>query len=542
MSSPLVSGSDAPGLGRILSTPALVFLGSLHRRFDGPRRELLERRERRQAEVAAGALPDRLPATAELRDAEWTVAPAPPHLQDRRVEFSTPVDARAAATALLSGACIWIADLEDATTPLWENVIGGQLALADLVGGAIDGTGGTAAVAAVPLRSRPALMVRPRGWHLDEKHLTVDEVPLAGALVDFGLFVFHNAAALLAAGSGPALHLPKIESHLEARLWAEVFAFAESELGLPAGSIRASVTIETVWAAFEMDEILWELRDAVVGLNAGPGDYLFSLLKTMRDHARLDEVRVPPAVPAGEDGTTTAATDTVDPFRTAYSDLLVSTCRRRGTVAIAGGVAGTTTGGSQPRPRVPDGFREAQEHQMRSGYAGVVVTDPGLVPLCAEIYTRLPGARGGGAAPPVPADPTALLDLAAVHRAGRPDCTEAALRADIAVALEYLVHWLAGRGSVVIGAVREEAAAAEICRTRIWLRRRDRVVLDTGRKVTPALVAEIADGVLEMLAEVWAEQPGGRNLLADARNLLVDLTTGDRFADFLTREAYELLP
>ena len=524
----VVGGPEVAGRDRILTPGALDFLAALHHRFEDRRQELLALRRARRDAVAGGSGPDFLPETADVRAADWAVAQIPPYLRDRRVEITGPTDRKMTINALNSGARVWLADLEDANTPHWHNVIDGQVNLADAVARTITLESGDRTYRLGP---EPAVIImRPRGWHLPEKHLTVDGVPLSASLVDFGLYFFHNAAALLELGHGPAFYLPKMESHLEARLWADVFALAEGFCGIPGGSVRATVLIETIWAAFEMDEILYELREYAAGLNAGRWDYLFSIVKTFRDAG-------PEFLLPDRNSITMAA-----PFMKAYSDLLVSTCHRRGAYAIGGMAAFIPARDRAVNEAAFAKVRADKTREADAGYEGSWVAHPGLVPVCQEIFDRVLGDRtdqlGRGLGAEV--DATALLDVSAGSPGG-PSITEQGLRSNIEVALEYVVTWLAGRGAVAIHSLMEDAATAEISRSQVWQWRRARVELDTGRRVTAELITDLADAATEQLADAWAERPGGRTLLANARNLLVDLMLDADYADFLTLPAYELV-
>ena len=525
----VVSGPPVDGVEEILTPAALEFLADLQELFGARRDALLARRQERRDAVAVGEPLDFLDETAKIRAGNWRVAPIPEYLADRRVEITGPTDRKMTINALNSGAKVWLADLEDANTPAWENVIGGQGNLREAIRRTIvleqDGK-------SYRLRDGElaVIVTRPRGWHLPEKHLTIDGAPLVGALVDFGLYFFHNAVELLDRGAGPAFYLPKMESHLEARLWAEVFAYAESALGIPPGSIRATVLIETIWAAFEMDEILYELKDYAAGLNAGRWDYLFSIVKTFRD-AGVEFV-------LPDRGAVTMAA----PFMKAYSDLLVATCHRRGAYAIGGMAAfipsrrDTEVNAAAFAKVRADKTREAE-----AGYEGSWVAHPDLVPICQEIFDEALGDRVNQLDVPLsPANVSAkeLLDIRSLPLT----VTAAGLALNIEIALEYVVNWLAGRGAVAIHHLMEDAATAEISRSQIWQWRRNRIVLDTGRRADAEMIVRLLDAATERFADTWAETPGGRQYLADARNLLFDLCTGNRFVDFLTLPAYELLP
>ncbi len=525
----VVSGPPVDGGQEILTTPALEFLADLHERFAARRDELLRRRLERRDAVSVGEPLDFLDETAKIRSDTWRVAPIPEYLADRRVEITGPTDRKMTINALNSGAKVWLADLEDANTPAWENVISGQVNLREAIRRTIvlEQHGKS-----YRLRDgEPAVIVtRPRGWHLPEKHLTIDGAPLVGSLVDFGIYLFHNASELLERGAGPAFCLPKMESHLEARLWAEVFAYSESALDIPAGSIRATVLIETIWAAFEMDEILYELRDHAVGLNAGRWDYLFSIVKTFRDAG--DEFVLP-----DRSSVTMAA-----PFMKAYSDLLVQTCHRRGAYAIGGMAAFIPSrGDAEVNAAAFAKVRADKTREAGAGYEGSWVAHPDLVPICQEIFDE---ALDGGvnqldkSLPAANVSAKEMLDIRSLPLI----VTAAGLALNVEVAVEYMVNWLTGRGAVAIHHLMEDAATAEISRCQIWQWRRNRVVLNTGRRVDAEMITRLLDSATERLSDTWAETPGGREYLADARNLLFDLCTGNRFADFLTLPAYDLLP
>jgi malate synthase len=525
----VISGPPVDGVEEILTPAALEFLADLHERFAGRRDALLARRLERRDGVAVGEPLDFLDETAEIRSGIWQVAPIPEYLADRRVEITGPTDRKMTINALNSGAKVWLADLEDANTPAWENVIGGQVNLYEAIRRTItlDQDGKSYRLQDGELA---VIVTRPRGWHLPEKHLTLDGVPLVGALVDFGLYFFHNAAELLARGAGPAFYLPKLESHLEARLWAEVFAYAESALGIPRGSIRATVLIETIWAAFEMDEILYELRDYAAGLNAGRWDYLFSIVKTFRDAGT--EFVLPDR----------ASVTMAAPFMKAYSDLLVATCHRRGAYAIGGMAAFIPSRRNEEVNAAAFAkVRADKTREAEAGYEGSWVAHPDLVPICREIFDEALGERVNQLDVPLPRPDVSakeLLDIRSLPLI----VTAAGVALNVEVALGYVVNWLAGSGAVAIHNLMEDAATAEISRCQLWQWRRNRVVLDTGRRVDAEMIIRLLDAATERLADTWADTPGGREYLADARNLMFDLCTGNRFVDFLTLPAYELLP
>jgi malate synthase len=503
----------------ILSPDALAFLGKLARAFEPRRRQLLERRTRRQAEITRGAFPDFLPDTAAIRDADWRVAPIPADLTDRRVEITGPVDRKMVINALNSGAKVYMADFEDSHTPTWRNTLEGQVNLRDAVRGTIEFTSpeGKRYALRPPVAT---LMVRPRGWHLPEKHVTVDGAPIAGALFDFGLFFFHNAAALVAKGSGPYFYLPKLESHLEARLWNDVFNLAQDELGLPRGTIRATVLIETILAAFEMDEILYELRDHSAGLNCGRWDYIFSFIKKFRhrpDFVLPDRSQV-----------------TMDrPFLRAYVDLLIRTCHRRGIHAMGGMAAQIPI---KHDPAANDAalarVRADKLREVKAGHDGTWVAHPGLVPVAMEVFDAHMATSHQLHVTRDDVRVTAA-DLLAV-----PDgqITEAGLRLNVDVGVQYLESWLRGVGCVPIYNLMEDAATAEISRTQVWQWVRHGARLADGRPVT----AELVHGVM---ADVLGNLRGGRVELA--AQLFDQMVTGmgrtgsTEFPEFLTTVAYD---
>ena len=504
----------------ILSDQARDFVADLHRRFASRRDELIARRAERRAEVARTGRLDFLPETAEIRLTEWQVPPAPADLTDRRVEITGPTERKMAINALNSGAKVWLADLEDANTPHWSNVVGGQQNLYDAVRRTIslDTAGKRYELGGGPY---PTIVMRPRGWHLSERHLPIDGRPAVGALVDFGLYFFHNARELLERGSGPYLYLPKMESHLEARLWNDVFTHAQEALGIPQGTIRATVLIETIPAAFEMDEILWELRQHASGLNAGRWDYLFSIIKYFRD-AGPDFV-----LPDRASVTMTA------PFMRAYTELLVATCHRRGAFAM-GGMAAFIP--SRRDPAVNEvalaKVREDKEREAGDGFDGSWVAHPDLVPVCREVFDGVLGDRPNQLdrqRPEVTVTADRLLDIAATPGA----VTEAGLRNNVSVALQYIEAWLHGNGAVAINNLMEDAATAEISRSQIWQWVHQGVRLEDGTPITAELVRRIGE---EELART-----GDPERYKAARDLFERVALADDFADFLTVPAYELI-
>jgi malate synthase len=503
----------------ILSDEAVAFVADLNRRFRPRRNELLAARSERRSRLAAGGTLDFRPETAGIRAGDWTVPPAPADLTDRRVEITGPTERKMTINALNSGAKVWLADLEDANTPHWSNVVDGQQNLHDAIRRTISLTTEkkTYELSGGPY---PTIVMRPRGWHLDERHLPVDGAPAVGALVDFGLYFFHNAAELLSRGSGPYLYLPKMESHHEAALWNDVFTYAQETLGIPVGTIRATVLIETIPAAFEMDEILWALRPHISGLNAGRWDYLFSIIKYFRDNPAM-------VLPDRAAVTMTA------PFMRAYTELLVSTCHRRGAFAM-GGMAAFIP--SRRDPAVNEvalaKVREDKEREAADGFDGSWVAHPDLVPICREIFdetlkdkpNQLSRTRDD-----VAVTAAQLLDVASLGAV----VTEAGLRSNISVGLQYLEAWLRGNGAVAIFNLMEDAATAEISRSQVWQWIHNGVRLDDGTPITAELVTRLEDEELRKI-----DQPAG-NRFGEARKLFERVALADDFADFLTTAAYD---
>jgi malate synthase len=514
----------------ILTDQAVGFVADLQRRFGARREELLRRRVERRDEIARTGLLDFPTDTGPVGEGDWTVAAAPDDLTDRRTEITGPTERKMAINALNSGARVWLADLEDANTPHWSNVIGGQVNLYDAVRGVIAFT--SAEGKEYALRDdvrRATIVVRPRGWHLDERHLLVDGSPTVGAFVDFGLYFFHNAAELLARGSGPYFYLPKMESRLEARLWNDVFTFAQRELGIPHGSVRATVLIETINAAFEMDEILYELREHASGLNAGRWDYLFSVIKNFRDAGPSF------VLPNRADVTMTA------PMMRAYTDLLVATCHRRRAFAI-GGMAAFIP--SRRDPQVNEvALAKVREDKLREsgdGFDGSWVAHPDLVPVCTEIFDGVLGDRPNQLdrrREDVSVDAGQLLDVASVP--GAPTAT--GLRTNIDVGLRYLEAWLGGNGAAAIHNLMEDAATAEISRSQVWQWVHNGVVLDDGQEVTPTLARAVAEDVLATIRAEIGDQAYAASRFADARALFEQVALADEFVDFLTLPAYDLI-
>ncbi|MGV2985429.1 malate synthase A [Microbacterium sp. AGC85] len=515
----------------ILSAEALRFVEDLHREFDTRRRELLLARQLRREQVARTGRLDFLPETAHIREGDWQVAPAPAALQDRRVEITGPASpAKMAINALNSEARVWLADLEDASSPTWENVVEGIRNLRDAARGTLAYT--SPAGKPYALRTdvhRPTVVARPRGWHLSESHVLIDGERASASLVDFGLHFFHTARQLIANGHGPYYYLPKLESHREARLWNDVFVHAQDALGIPQGTIRATVLIETIPAAFEMDEILYELREHASGLNAGRWDYLFSLIKVFRDQGEAF------ALPDRADVAMTA------PFMRAYTELLVKTCHRRGAVAMGGMAAFVPNRNDVEATKAAfDKVRADKTREAGDGFDGSWVAHPDLVPICREVFDAVLGERPNQLdrqRPEVAVTADELLDVASASGSA----TEAGLRTNLAVGGTYTAVWLSGNGAVAINNLMEDAATAEISRSQIWQQLRNGTVLaDTGAQVTAEFVERVlAEEVAKLAAAVGDED--FERFYQPAARLISQICLDDEYVDFLTLPAYELL-
>ncbi|MDP9467943.1 MAG: malate synthase A [Chloroflexota bacterium] len=516
-----VTGPEAEHTAEVLTPAALEFLGDLHRSFNPRRTELLAARVERQRLLDDGGLPDFLPETAAIRnDPEWRVAPAPADLDDRRVEITGPVEPKMMINALNSGARVFMADFEDSLSPTWSNVVTGQWAVREAVRRRLTFQTDAKAYALNPQIA--TLVIRPRGWHLEEAHLRIAGSPISASLFDFGLAFFHNAREQVERGSGPYFYLPKLESHLEARLWNDVFVAAQDALDVPRGSVRATVLIETILAAFEMDEILWELREHASGLNAGRWDYIFSLIKKFHSRADMalpDRAQVTMAVP----------------FMRAYQQLLVRTCHMRGAHAIGGMSAFIP---NRREPEVTENalarVREDKQREADDGSDGTWVAHPDLVPVARDVFDAVLGDRPNqkNRLPDGEATARDLLDV----RVDGGQVTEAGVRTNISVALQYLASWLAGNGAAAISNLMEDAATAEISRSQLWQWRVHAVALDDGRPMSADLYSAIRD---EELATLQASAPSYR--WTDAVGLLDTLVLADHFADFLTLAAYLVL-
>ena len=527
----VTDANPAEGAGTILTPEALAFIEELHHRFAPTRNDLLAARTARREAIAAGESLDFLPDTAEIREGNWQVAPAPPALQDRRVEMTGPASpAKMAINALNSGAKVWLADLEDASTPTWHNVVDAEYNLYRAARGDLSFTSPDGKEYALRTDAPLAVVVmRPRGWHLPEKHVLIDGEPAVGALVDFGLHFFHNARQLLENGQGPYYYLPKMESHLEARLWNDVFVFAQDYVGVPQGSVRATVLIETIPAAFEMEEILYELRDHASGLNAGRWDYLFSMIKVFRDSGK-DFL-----LPDRADVAMTA------PFMRAYTELLVKTCHRRGAFAM-GGMAAFI-----PNRREPEVTAKAFEkvtadksREANDGFDGSWVAHPDMVQTCREVFDSVLGDKPNQVdklREDVSVTAGDLLDVTTAEGA----ITEAGLRSNLYVAVAYTAVWLSGNGAVAIHNLMEDAATAEISRSQVWQQVRNGVTLeDTGETVTEDLVKRLLAEETERLRSEVDEEKFNR-YYSPASELIGRISLAEDYPDFLTLPAYELV-
>jgi malate synthase len=519
-----VSGALKPGYERVLASEALQFVAALARRFEPERRRLTEARAERQAKWDAGALPDFLPETLSLREGDWKIGPIPDDLLDRRVEITGPTTRKMIVNALNSGASVFMADFEDALSPTWANIVEGQINLMDYwlgqIGFTEEETGRHYAIGPSPA----ILIVRPRGWHLLEDHITADGAKIAGAFVDFGLYFFHNAKRILGRGTGPYFYLPKIESHLEARLWNQVFVFAQEQLQIPKGAIKATVLIETLPAVFEMHEILYEMKDHIAGLNCGRWDYIFSYIKTLR--AKPEYV-----LPDRSQVVMSKA------FLKAYAELLIQTCHRRGAFAM-GGMSAFIPNRRDPEvtEKALAAVREDKLREVQYGHDGTWVAHPDLVPTALEVFNQYMPQKNqlDKLREDVKVGQKELLQP---HDGTR---TEEGLRVNIRVAVQYIEAWLRGNGAVPLYNLMEDAATAEISRTQDWQWLRYGATLDDGRPVTAALVeACLADEIAKLKASLGDTYTGGR--FDEATALFKQLVLTGELEPFLTLPAYKLI-
>lgn len=522
-----ITGTPVEGADTILTPEALAFVDHLHQTFAARRQELLAERQRHRAEAGNGRDPRFLSTTAAVReDDDWRVAGAGPGLEDRRVEITGPTDPKMAINALNSGARVWLADLEDATSPTWENIVGGQATLFDAVRGRLAFTSaeGKEYRVTTPQEHTPTIVMRPRGWHLVEKHLAFTDragrtAPASASLTDFGLYFWHNAQALVDAGRGPYFYLPKLESHLEARLWNDIFVFAQQRIGMPVGTVRATVLVETIPAAFEMEEILFELREHCAGLNAGRWDYIFSMIKTFQGRGRRfafgDRDRITMTVP----------------FMRAYTELLVATCHKRGAHAIGGMSAFI------PNRRDPEATARAlakvaddKRREAGDGFDGTWVAHPDLIPTALAEFDAVLGDRPNQVSrlrEDVSVTAGELLDVGGADAT----VTDAGVRSNVSVALRYIEAWLRGTGAVAIDGLMEDAATAEISRSllRQWID--NRVVTVEGTPVD-------ADEVGRLIDEELSDREAAGSRFADAAALLREVVLGEDVPTFLTIPAY----
>ncbi|MGG4166750.1 malate synthase A [Rossellomorea vietnamensis] len=520
-----VTGELKPGFDEMLSPDALQFLEQLERRFGEKRKELLHNREKKQERINEGELPHFLKETESIRQSEWKVAPIPEALQDRRVEITGPVDRKMVINALNSGAKCFMACFEDATSPTWTNLIEGQINLLDAVHHTIDfETNGKR----YELKEEHAvLIVRPRGLHLEEKHIELDGKSLSGSLVDFGLFFFHNATHLTSMNRGPYFYLPKLESHEEARFWNEVFVFAQDYVGIPQGTIKATVLIETITAAFEMDEILYELKEHSAGLNCGRWDYIFSYIKKLREQENV-------ILPDRSSVTMTA------PFMRAYSLLTIKTCHRRGAPAI-GGMAAQIPVKNDP-VKNDEAFNKVKtdkEREARDGHDGTWVAHPGLVPVAMDVFNR--EMKKGNQI-----EEKTLLDLEVSEQdlleVPQGAITEEGVRLNINVGIQYISSWLSGQGAAPIHHLMEDVATAEISRAQLWQWiRHPKGILDDGRPITMELYEQLKQEELTKLKSQLGENRYKERRFSEAVDLFDQLIRNDQFTDFLTIPGYQIL-
>jgi len=517
-----ITGEIRPAYKKILTPAALEFVAKLVRKHRRRRNELLILRKERQAAIDAGKLPKFLAETKDIRNGDWRVAPIPADLQDRRVEITGPVDRKMVINALNSGAKCFMADFEDSASPTWDLMLDGQINMRDAVNRTISFTSPEGKE--YKLGKNPAtLIVRPRGWHLEEKHLLIDGEPAPGGIVDFGLYFFHNVEALLKRGSGPYFYLPKMQSHLEARLWNSIFVDAQKLLGIPKRTIKATVLIETLWAAFEMDEILYELRDHIVGLNCGRWDYIFSCIKTLNAHG---DWMVPDRHTVGMDRH----------FLDSYSKLLCETTHKRGAFAMGGMAAFIPTKDPVKNEEVFAKVRADKLREVKNGHDGTWVAHPGLVPVAMAIFDEhMPT--------PNQVDKQFNYKIKAADLLKQPEgaITEAGLRNNINVGIGYVEAWIRGVGCVPLHNLMEDAATAEISRTQVWQWLKYGATLADGRKVTKSLVLKTIDEELAAYKSQLGDERYYQGRFAEAAGIMARMSTAERCADFLTLASYDYL-
>jgi malate synthase len=527
MDTVMIIGDMEDGFSSILTDNAVAFVADLHRHFNRTRVDLLANRQVRQAGIDAGSVFGFLPETAEVRRRNWTVRPAPADLTDRRCEITGPTDRKMVINALNSGARVFMADFEDSNSPTWHNMVDGQVNLYDAIRRQIDFTNEAGKQYALA-RESATLMVRPRGWHLDERHMVVDGAPVSASLFDFGLYFFHNAEELLARNSGPYFYLPKLESHLEARLWNDVFVHAQKSLGIDLGTIKATVLIETIPAAFEMDEILYELKDHSGGLNAGRWDYIFSVIKKFRSREGF-------ALPDRAQIGMTA------PFMRAYTELLVQTCHKRGAHAMGGMAAFIPSRRDEEINAIA--FTKVTEDKTREaadGCDGTWVAHPDLVHLVTGIFDD---ALGDAPNQLIKQRPEVSVDAADLMAFEVPDgqITEGGVRQNVDVAIQYLASWLRGVGAAAIYNLMEDAATAEISRSQIWQWIHSDSTTDQGISITPAYIRKIADEETERLRSELGHAVYDASRFEEAKDLFETVALSEDFPDFLTLPAYTIL-
>ncbi|MBD2834600.1 malate synthase A [Streptomyces sp. NPDC053741] len=528
----IVDAEPLPRQDEVLTDAALAFVAELHRRFTPRRDELLARRGERRAEIARTSTLDFLPETEAVRvDDTWKVAPAPAALDDRRVEITGPTDRKMTVNALNSGARVWLADFEDASAPTWENVVTGQLNLIDAYTRNIDFTDPRSgkSYALKPAEELATVVTRPRGWHLDERHLQLDGTPVPGALVDFGLYFFHNAQRLIDLGKGPYFYLPKTESYLEARLWNDIFVFAQDYVGIPQGTVRATVLIETITAAYEMEEILYELRDHASGLNAGRWDYLFSIVKNFRDGGSKF------VLPDRNLVTMTA------PFMRAYTELLVRTCHKRGAHAIGGMAAFIPSRRDAEVNKVAfEKVKADKDREAGDGFDGSWVAHPDLVPIAMASFDAVLGAKPNQKDRLREDVSVAAGDLIAIDTLDAKPSYDG-LRNAVAVGIRYIEAWLRGMGAVAIFNLMEDAATAEISRSQIWQWINADVVFENGEHATADLARKVAAEELAAIRAEIGDETFEAGKWQQAHDLLLQVSLDQDYADFLTLPAYEQL-
>ncbi len=520
-----IHASVKPQHESILTPEALQFVEKLERKFGTRRKELLKRRESVQQDIDAGNNPDFLKETEEIRQSEWTIAPIPEDLQDRRVEITGPVDRKMVINALNSGAKVFMADFEDANSPTWYNCLDGQINLRDAIRGTISFEN-ESGKKYVLNETHAVLKVRPRGWHLEEKHVHVDNQPVSASLFDFGLYFFHNAQALIDKGSGPYFYLPKLESHLEARLWNDVFVFAQEELGLPQGTIKATVLIETILAAFEMDEILYELKEHSAGLNCGRWDYIFSFIKKFKNRP---EVILPDR---------SLVTMTVPNMR-AYSLLAIQTCHKRNAHAI-GGMAAQIPVKNDPDANQAafEKVRADKEREVKDGHDGTWIAHPGMIQIAMDVFNEhLKSANQVD----LKRDDLTIQAKDLLH-VPEGKITEQGVRTNLNVGIRYIAAWLSGRGAVPINNLMEDAATAEISRAQVWQWiRHPQGVLEDGRNVTVELFKELLEEEMTKIRVDVGKETFEKGRFEEARVLFEDLILQEQFEEFLTLPAYQKL-